>query len=102
MKKAFSAQSLRGGLALRIIAAAVVTGPSVWWPDLSHLEFLPLFSGILSALHSGPLGPLRVRCVRWCLKLRNRRNGEKRTSAFKFSNTSKRLRIFFWLQLSRL
>lgn len=47
MKKAFSAQSSSGGLALGIIAAAVVTGPGVLWPDLSRMELLPLPSGVL-------------------------------------------------------
>lgn len=69
MKKAFSAQNSSRGLALSIIAAAVVTWPGVLWPDLSCIELLPLPSGVLSGFLSAPPGKLRVRCVMWCLKL---------------------------------
>lgn len=60
------------GLALGIIAAVAVTGPGVLWPDLRCTELLPLPSSVLSDFHFAPPGPLRVRCVRWCLKLGNR------------------------------
>lgn len=57
MKKAFSAQSSSGRTALDMIAAAVVTGPGVLWPDFSRPELLPLPSGVRSDFDSAPSGP---------------------------------------------
>lgn len=58
MKKAFSAVPVRGGgggVALGIIAAAVVTGgPGDLCPDLRRLELLPLPSGVLSGFSLYP------------------------------------------------
>lgn len=57
MKKASRAQSSSRGTTLEMIAAALVTGPVVLWPDLSCVELLPLPSAVLSDFHSAPPGP---------------------------------------------
>lgn len=90
MKKAFSAQNSSGGLALSIIAAAVVTWPGSLWPDLSCVELLPLPSGVLSA----PPGTLGVRCGMWCLKLGYKRELKEKKRVNKFRSTCKGKEMF--------